>query len=250
MSYTHKTIPVLSLQALAVTDYREALLRTLCEKLGLEEILEYIERPEFETNNPYHNPAHCKRVALRLAELLMASNELDLMYQIEFDLQQGIVAALFHDFRHTGHGPDSRNIEIAVNGLLEAECVKDYFGEGNETIAIIADAIRCTEFKQGFPVEPYTRVQCALRDADVMESCEPNGVKYVLFDLAEEMGVEVADAIHMQIGFLQQVQMYTEAGKAIWAATLDSRIMAVGALGLQEDPPRYIGKDGGLGHGV
>jgi hypothetical protein len=145
------------------------------------------------------------------------------------DYARGIVAALFHDFGHTGNSPDINNIGIAVSGLRAAECVHDYFGPAG--IDLIERAIRCTEFRDmGFPVEPQSILECCLRDADLMESMEPHSIQYVMYDLCEEMGADVIEAIPKQIAFLKGAVMHTQAGEYVWRRTLDARIACIEAL--------------------
>jgi hypothetical protein len=215
-------IPNMQLDIAAM--YRLSMFEALVEEYGLSTIYRYVQEPQFETGNAYHNPDHCIRVAWRFVELMTASG-----WRLKADYARGIVAALFHDFGHTGKGPDINNIEIAVKGLRGAECVHDYFGPAG--IGIIERAIRCTEFRDmAFPIEPASILECCLRDADLMESLEPHCIQYVMFDLCEEMGVIPVDAIPNQIAFLKGAVMHTQAGEYVWQRTLDARITCIEAL--------------------
>lgn len=204
--------------------YRLAMIEAITEEYGLATIFRYVQKAQFDTGNAYHNVDHCIRVALRFVELMTASG-----WRLKQDYARGICAALFHDFGHTGKGPDINNIEIAVSGLRAAECVHDYFGLSG--IGLIERAIRCTEFRDmAFPIEPNSILECCLRDADLMESMEPHCIQYVMFDLCEEMGVIPIDAIPMQIDFLKSSVMHSQAGEHIWQRTLDARIACIEAL--------------------
>ncbi|MND95544.1 hypothetical protein D3C80_878020 [compost metagenome] len=213
-----------TVQLTVAADYRLAMLEAIVERYKLREIYDYIRQPHFDTNQPYHNTGHCIRVALRGYELMAAAG-----WRLHHDYARMLVAAFFHDFGHTGKRPDSRNIEIAIAGLYGADCVKEYFKP--DGVAYIADCIRCTEYNNGFPIAPKDIVQMALRDADLMESLEPNGIEYTLFNLCAELGIDdVKAAIPQQIAFMENAELFTDAGRYIWAATLDSRIAAVETL--------------------
>jgi hypothetical protein len=212
--------------------YRKAMLESLVHKFQMDEIYEYIQMPQFDTNNAYHHAQHCMRVALRGVELLTAGGCVEQSNLMVYDCQILMCAAFFHDFGHTGKGPDINNIEIAVSGLRNAGGVFDYFGRGNEEVRIIEGAIRCTEYVpgEGFPKKPHTRVQRALRDADLMESLEPHCIQYVMHDLCKELGVDMIAAIPKQIEFLKSAEMFTRPGKYIWDTTLEARIACIEAL--------------------
>jgi len=227
----------------ALTAYREAQLVALCEKLQLTEILEYIEQPQFDTNSLYYNAAYGKRVAWRVAEILFTLGDLDDFDHLRPHLQMGVVAGLFHRFCYAPHLSSATNIDRAIEGMLGAECITDYFGEHSESVGYIVDAIKITEACDN-PKIPVHRIECALNDAVMLDGCEPDAIKNILFDLAEEHNVEITDAIHMQIGWIRQTVMYTEPGRMLWEATVEQRIQAIAALGLQENPPRVIDREG------
>lgn len=211
-----------NMQLDVAASYRLAMLEATCEEYGLTTLLRYVQKAQFDTHNAYHNVDHCIRVALRFVELMSASG-----WRLKHDITCGMIAALFHDFGHTGKGPDINNIEIAVKGMYDAQPVRDYFGRSLH-IASVEKAIRCTEFRDmDFPIEPTSILECCLRDADLMESMEPHCIQYVMHDLCEEMGVDVIKAIPLQIDFLKNAVMHTQAGEYIWQRTLDARIACI-----------------------
>jgi len=230
MSYSEKTVAVLDAELDVAATYRRAMFEAAIDEYKMGAIFEYVQKPQFDTHQPYHNVDHCIRVAHRCLELFAAMG-----WRLRHEISQTLCAALFHDFGHTGGGPDSKNIQIAIHGLRQAECVQDYFG--GVSLGRIENMIRCTEFAHGFPNPPQNLMEKVLRDADLMESCEPRCVQHVMFDLCEEMNVDVADAIELQIGFLKQAKMFTDPGKIIWTRTLPAREAAVRALSLQNLPP-------------
>ncbi|AFH14819.1 phosphohydrolase [Pseudomonas phage Lu11] len=206
------------------TDYRTAMLGAIIDRYRLNEIYDYVRQPHFDTNQPYHNTDHCLRVALRGYELLSATG-----WRLRTDYAHLLVAAMFHDFGHTGMPPDSHNIEIAIAGLRAADCVKAYFKP--DAIAYIESCIRCTEFHEGrFPVPPVDIVQMALRDADIMESLEPRGTEYVMNNLCAELGLDPRSLLKSQIAFMESSELFTDAGRFIWNATLDARIAVMETL--------------------
>nr|DAF93394.1 MAG TPA: HDc [Myoviridae sp. ctshb19] len=215
MKYDNKNAYVLDAELDVATAYRRALFEAAID--------EYIQQPQFDTHQPYHNADHCIRVAHRCLELFAAMG-----WRLRHEISMTMCAALFHDFGHTGKGPDIKNIERAVAGLRAAEPVLLYFG--GVSVGHMENMIRCTEFRHGFPNPPLNLMEKVLRDADVMESCEPRSVKTVMFDLCAELDVDVRAAVPKQVEFLQNVHMYTDPGRLIWNRTLDARIAACEAL--------------------
>lgn len=208
-----KTNAVYDAQLSVVEEYRRAMFECVIRSLVLEEIVEYVASPQFDTHLSYHNTWHCARTALRAWELAMLEREVEGVALL-------IVACLFHDFGHTGKRPDSNNIEIAVNGMRGCQAVQDRFSQPE--IRGIEQLIRVTEFP--FVHEPNTPFECIIRDADLMEGFEPFHIQAILYDLRKELvGVQgeigIKEAVRLQEKFVASVEMYTEAGNTIWERT-------------------------------
>lgn len=194
--------------------YRRALFEDCLREWGLLDIYAYVQNPEYATGLPYHNTEHCIRTAIRVWEL---SKALGFANYVTANI---ITAALFHDFMHAGRKPDSVNIAVAVAGLQAALCVHDRFDEGE--VRHIVMLIKDTEYPYTKdPVHPHSAV---LRDADLLESIEPNHIE-ILEGLRKEVAPDlpVTDFIARQIEFMKTQPMFTRIGKHISEATYEAR---------------------------
>lgn len=196
-----------------VEAYRRSMFECVVKLTSLGRIVGYVLAPENDTHLGYHNPGHCMRVAMRAWELANLEGETE-------DVRLLIIAALFHDFGHTGKRPDIDNIEIAVKGMRDCPAVQEEFCLTD--IRTIEQLIRVTEFP--FIHDPKTPHEKIIRDADMMESFEPYHIKTILYNLREELEgvqgkVSVKEAAEMQERFIANIDMLTDSGRLIWQRT-------------------------------
>lgn len=163
-------------------------------------------------NHPYHNFRHmchvlylCYDACVFYADVLTSR-----------EMRNLLIAALFHDFDHTGvTGDDSVNIERAVEGL-RAHISDDDLIHFNE----IAYLIRCTEFPYKLPSDKISLSGQIIRDADLSQNFSVAWIQQVVFGLAREWGKDPIDVLKMQEGFMNNVlQYHTEWGMQKFPAT-------------------------------
>lgn len=130
--------------------------------------------------NPYHNFRHsshvfymCYQACLFYADILSA-----------LQMRLLLIAALFHDFNHTGKaGDDWVNINLAIEGLRE-----HLKGEDREHFEKIATLIRATKFPYESRTEDLELMAQIIRDADMSQALSPVWIQQTVFGLAEESG--------------------------------------------------------------
>lgn len=157
---------------------------------------------------PYHNLDHCLTVTKwcgRLAGMLRLP---------EHETKALLLAAIFHDFNHSGGTEeDSVNIERAVDGLTrfcEIHRVSDAMRE------FAVDCIRVTEFP--FVRTPVNVAQGIIRDADLLQSIEPNYEEVLVGGLRKELEIKFkrkitrAQFCTMQVSFLEFGILYQTTG--------------------------------------
>lgn len=183
-------------------------------KNGLNHALAYVQIENPSNKVPYHNLDHMLTVVKwcgRLAGLcsLTALEEKAL-----------ILAAIFHDFDHTaGAEDDDVNIQRALTGLKR-------FGEihrvDEELLNLAVDNIQVTQFP--FIHEPKTVSQKIIRDADLLQSLEPNRQEVLIDGLRKELEVKFKRKItrgefcENQVKFLDGLKLYTTPAQVIFDA--------------------------------
>lgn len=183
-------------------------------KHRLGNALGYVQLENQSNGVPYHNLDHmltvtkwCGRIASMMA--LDATEEKALL-----------LAAIFHDFNHTaGKEEDHANIELAVAGLRRF-CEIHRMEDEIRDLAI--DNIRVTEYP--FIYEPKTLAQKIIRDADIMQSPEPNRVEVLATGLRRELEVKFKRKITRsefcknQVSFLEGIKLYTTPAQVMFDA--------------------------------
>ena len=175
-----------------------------------------------DTENEYHNAKHCTtvmRLAFDIASMSSAAYKLPMTWR---EMRMLLTAALYHDFGHTGCDPDINNIEIAVTNMRAfMGSTKTQVPYGPDDLDIIERIIRVTEFP--FVHEPQTFSQRVIRDADLMQSLEPDNIEVLLdglrVELSRKLGIEITEAAFRdgQSNFLANAKMYTEVGASLFS---------------------------------
>jgi len=168
----------------------------------LEKAFSYIIEHNESVNLPYHNTRH-------LVKVFDSCMEIAESYKIsKHDLIVLGVAALFHDFNHSGGKlKDSENIQIAIyefNNFYEKN--KSSF-DGIHFISI-ADLITYTEFPK--VKEPENDIQRILMDSDLIQAFDIDWFLYAIKGLSMERGVTVQKALEDQSNFINNVSYYTK----------------------------------------
>jgi hypothetical protein len=108
-----------------------------------------------------------------------------------------LIAALFHDFNHSGKkGDDGENIAMAVEALAA-----HILPEDADFFAEIADLIRATQYPHLVPSATLSLPAQILRDADLCQSFSVAWIQQVIIGLAEEWKTEPINILKMQTHF-------------------------------------------------
>jgi hypothetical protein len=136
------------------------------------------------------------------------------------------LAALFHDFNHSGgkFSRDSDNITLAIVGLTEfIEWNRlDVQSQGIDEF-VVEELINITEFPH--TREPETVKQKIIRDSDMIQCYNRNWFLNVITGaLMREKGMNIKDAIQVQIKYLKNIQYYTDHANHIHQKEKDNML--------------------------
>lgn len=158
----------------------------------------------------YHNRTHLKVVAAVAAHLADLNGS---------DIRLAIIAGMFHDFQHTGEGPDSKNVKIAIAGLRRAWSMR-IVDLTDAEFRTVQHAILCTTYEDGqFLYEPISALEEAVRDADLWNiNLNPTNARHMILGLGRELGLwnatTLGHGIDLTEQFLSKVIWYTAEGQA------------------------------------
>ncbi|MDO8585002.1 MAG: hypothetical protein Q7R85_02680 [bacterium] len=162
--------------------------------------------------NPYHNFRH-------MCHVLWLCYNACMFYDTTLtkrEVRTLLIAALFHDFDHTGvPGPDAANIERAIAGLKQHLAPEDA-GEFEN----IAELIKATEFPHTSPSEAVGLSGQILRDADLSQALSVAWIQQVVFGLATEWGKTPLEVLKLQGPFHKNLKFSTEWAKAKFPAPI------------------------------
>ncbi len=149
---------------------------------------------------PYHNMRHMLHV---LWEAYDGGVHMGLTKR---ELRILLIAALMHDYDHTGvKGDDVVNIERAIRALD-----KYALDEDRENLIEIRATIRVTQFP--YINEVFTPNQLILRDADQSQTFSLVWM-HSLLGLSQEMGISFKDILNMQKPFVSNLKFHTLWGQ-------------------------------------
>ena len=158
-------------------------------------------------NNPYHNFRH-------LFHVLWQCYDACRYYRAQLEPAQMrvlLIAALLHDFDHTGHGglgDDDLEIERALRGLRRHIATEDL-----NNLPRIEALMRSTEYPHKKRAEDLDLSEQILRDADLSQSLDNVWLQQTIFGLGNELNIEPEAMLHMQPEFLDKLSFTTEWGK-------------------------------------
>lgn len=173
-------------------------------------------------DNPYHNFHHT--VTMMRCAYDIAKTE----YVDNTHIRLILIAALFHDFNHSG-GKFKNDLDNITDAI---EAFRHYTQETEYDSYVIEKMIRSTQYPYAPDYEP-TLSEKILRDADLLQSSEDNYIQQVLIGLSSEMGVVVS--AKNQIKFMKSAKLHTEYAKKIFTDRLpDYEYLAEVMLGQSE----------------
>ena len=178
-------------------------IKALLEPFDLSTEFEWFLKSNGSNNLPYHNLYHT------LSVVKNSYNGAE-FYNLPYDSTRNLlIAALFHDFDHTGgHKDDDTNISKALLGL--GNC----FGHGNPDLQAPQRHILCTRFP--FIRKPVCIEQKILRDADIIQGLLPFGYEMVIqglrqeIEIARKCAITEQEMLKGQIAFLSNIELFTD----------------------------------------
>ena len=180
-------------KAFELMDLGERGVEVLVDRLNLEGFYRYFNELNASTA-PYHNKYHARCMMLNCFEGALFEK------CTTVEVRALVVAAMFHDFNHTGgHEPDEANIRLALEGLNLAQHAEMFFTPLTEKeLELAIRAIRVTQYP--FIHEPMTVTEKIIRDADLMQLYEAD----VPTMRAQYLGLKAEVEISRKVTFTQE----------------------------------------------
>lgn len=194
------------------------------EKLYAGDDLWYYAKKLFFAKNVklgYHNFRHMMHVTYQVYDAIkyMKINPVAARYLL--------IAAMFHDYGHSGDGKrsDSWNIEKAIRAIK-----KHIHEDDKKYLKEIIRLIRSTEWfgEAGHNILEQDMFIDILRDADTSQTFDTSWMQQIIFGLGTELGKSPRKMLEAQLPFLQErVKFYSDWGKAKFGPILKERICEV-----------------------
>jgi len=169
----------------------------------LQKGFSWVMKNNTSNNLPYHNFNHLLTVVKYTYGACQFYN------LTEKEEKEMLMAALFHDVNHSGGVlKDDQNIRNAKRTVTEF--ITKFCENINSTeVCRIIDA---TEYPYVIEPENMDLKQQIIRDADLLQSLEPNWIQQIIMGLSEEMNISIDDMITGQKSFLMNSQFNTNWG--------------------------------------
>lgn len=187
-------------------------------------LIKYFQILFHEASNkfhPYHNMRHMLHVAW---ECYHGAR----FYKMEpRAFRNLLIAALFHDFNHSGQmvGSDDLEIERSLRALR-----KHILPEDAPFLEVIERDIRATQFPHIVSVAEMSQSAMILRDSDMSQGFATAWIQQILFGLSIEMRVTPKELLVMQKSFLSEVKFSTSWAKEKYDCLRKQRIEEVEAM--------------------
>jgi len=206
--------------------------RSLCERLNISSVFDFVSINNPSNNLPYHNWYHALCMVEKCVE---GGNYHNLPYH---SLRHLAVAALFHDFAHSGgKEEDLVNISLAKMSLqrLADQSVDATISPGID-VREVKEIIAVTEYP--YVLDPICIEQKIIRDADLMQAFRPTWKEMIIDGLREEMIIKLnknlteKDMLEGQVAFLKKVHPCSAWGKYVMfdCGQLDIAILNITGL--------------------
>ena len=168
-------------------------------------------------HHPYHNLRH-------MLHVLWLCYQACMFYEDTLSRRQMrnlLIAALFHDFDHSGLlGDDDLNIEKALRALR-----KHILPEDRESVDEIADILKATEFPYKVSSDSLGLAAKIIRDADMSQALSVAWIQQVILGLAAEWRKTALDILQMQGPFMSNLRFLTEWGQKMFPQkVIDAKI--------------------------
>lgn len=171
---------------------------------------------------PYHNFRHM----LHVTWLAYQGCEFYKDQLTSREMRNILIAALFHDFDHSGMmGNDDLNIERACRALRKHILLED-----ESHLEEISSFLKATEYPT--PANVWVCLESSiLRDADLSQAFSTAWVQQVVFGLAAEWRQSPLQVLKMQHGFLSGLKLQTQWARELFPQeVIDAKIAEANAL--------------------
>jgi len=164
--------------------------------------------------NGYHNFRHT-------CHILWLCHSACYFYRLEErmskrDMRNLLIAAIFHDFNHTGVvGPDEKNISLALEALR-----KFILPEDEEYLEEITRILKGTEYPYKVPTEKMDLLVQIIREADTSQCLTVAWIQQVVFGFSTEWKKTPLEVLKMQEPFLSSLKFNTTWGKSMFPSSL------------------------------
>ena len=188
----------------------------------------YISRKNKGNDNYYHNFFHLYSVYKAVSDIMYVL-KLDHTDPIKIDYEQELkLAALFHDFNHSGKlGPDSVNIEEAIKGLenfLDFHKDRDDVKKLDKNLMI--DIIKITEFPyrttENLPL--YAKI---IRDADMYSLLQDWSIVTNFYGLRKEWNQDLLEFLTSQTKFIEGLKWNCEHLQQLWDTSSKNKCLSL-----------------------
>lgn len=211
----------------------EAHFHSILKAHKLEWVWQFVIENNTGRKNTYHNNDHMLQVTRLAWELFHVDPDRDPGLP-NCNLEVLLVACMLHDFNHSvGDLSDEENVALAIETGVEAIAGsldnQFYDGFADRVISVL----RVTQYP--FVHRPENALQRIIRDADALQSFEPNGVTLIMEGLRMEMlatmgRVPTYKEMHEGQGkFIRGLELFTAAGEDIRTALIDKMLDACAA---------------------
>lgn len=171
-------------------------------------------------HNPYHNLRH-------MLHVMWESYDGAKYHHLDaYDTRNILIAAIFHDFNHSGKmaGNDDLEIEASVRAMKRFLLPEDSGREKG-----IEDLIRSTQFPYQDTSPELPIRKRILRDADMSQSLSTAWIQQTLIGLPREMGMDAINFLKTQESFLKGIMFQTTWGKRKFKKLITSKVNEVNA---------------------
>lgn len=152
--------------------------------------------------NPYHNFRH-------MFHVLWLCYQACKFYKDKLtprEMRNLLIAAMFHDFGHSGSiADDDINILVAKRGL--ERCILEEDKPYLDEIERIMDA---TEYPHKVPSEELHLTGQIIRDADLSQTMSAVWIQQAVFGLAQEWGQKPIEVLRQQGPFISSLKFFTK----------------------------------------
>jgi len=170
-------------------------------------------------NNPDHNFRHMTHVLCRTYEGAKFCKYHKLFGKRR--LQALLIAALWHDYGHSGKMVNDAEEIVRTISFLRALILK----EDKYLLPEIESLIRLTEFPHANTV--LTLGAEILRDADLSQVFSDVWIQQVIFGISKEKNIDPLKFLQDEIGFLRQIKFYSPWGKQTFYPLVQDKISEV-----------------------